>query len=216
MKRIDIGGALRHHLWEHSTPFPLVEVRQLAPVRKAPYASYAQAVSMPMQASTYLETAAHLYPERIKITDLPLERLFTEAVVLKLPVGARSAITANGLQQALNGSGETVKAGDSVLVATGWDQMWDEPNYVSDAPYFTPAAIDWVLEREAGLVGSDSCQWDNGQQGFFPKFFQSEILLLGPLINLMLISQPRVRLITLPLKLEGVCAAPCRVIVEEG
>jgi arylformamidase len=216
MKRIDIGGALRHHLWKSSTAFPLVEVSELAPVRTAPYASYAQAVSMPMQASTYLETAAHLYPERIKITDLPLDRLFTEAVVLKLPTGARCAITADGLQQALNVSAETIQPGDSLLVATGWDRMWDEPSYVSDAPYFTPAAIDWVLKREAGLLGSDSCQWDNGQQGFFPKFFQSEILLLGPLINLMLISQPRVRLITLPLKLEGVCAAPCRVIVEEG
>ena len=215
MKRIDIGGGLRHHLWEASTLFPLVQVSELAPVRQAPYATYAQSVCMPMQASTYLETAAHLYPERIKITDLPLERLFTEAVVLKLPLGPRSAITVDGLHQALRHSGESIQRGDSLLVATGWDQMWNEANYVSDAPYFTPAAMDWILDREVGILGSDSCQWDNGQQGFFPKFFQSETLLLGPLANLMLISRPRVRLITLPLKLEGVCAAPCRVIVEE-
>ena len=215
MKRIDIGGALRHHLWEGSTRFPLVDVRELAPIRLAPYATYAQAVSMPMQASTYLETAAHMYPERIKITDLPLERLFTDAVVLKVPLGPQSAITADGLQQALRESGETVRRRDSLLIATGWDQMWNEPNYLADAPYFTTAAIDWILDCEVGILGSDSCKWDNGQQGFFPKFFQSETLLLAPLINLMLITQPRVHLITLPLKLEGVCAAPCRVIVEE-
>ena len=170
---------------------------------------------MPMQASTYLETAAHMYPERIKITDLPLERFFTDAVVLKLPLGSRGAITADGLRQALLNTGETIHGGDSLLVATGWDELWNEPNYLADAPYFTTAAIDLILDWDVGILGSDSCNWDNGQQGFFPKFFQSETLLLAPLINLMLITQPRVHLITLPLKLEGVCAAPCRVIVEE-
>lgn len=215
MRRIDVGGTLTHHLWAQSAIYPLAEVTELPPPRPAPYRSYAQAVYTPMNASTYLETAAHLYPDRIKVADLPLDRLFTDAVVVKVPLGPKGEITSAMIQQGLRAAGETVRKGDSLLIGTGWDTMWDAPNYISDSPHFAAEAIDWILAQEVGLLGSDASQWDDGRQGFFPRFFQFDILLLGPLVNLGAVSRPRVRLVTLPLKLAGVCAAPCRVIVEE-
>jgi arylformamidase len=168
-----------------------------------------------MNASTYLETAAHLYPERIKIDALPLERLFTEAVIARVPLGARGEITSALIRQALQAGGETIREGDSLIVATGWDKMWRAPNYIADSPHFAAEAIDWILAQGPGLLGSDASQWDDGRQGFFPRFFQADILLLGPLVNLGAISRARVQLMTLPLKLAGVCAAPCRVIAVE-
>jgi hypothetical protein len=58
----------------------------------------------------------------------------------------------------------------------------------------------------------DSPLWDGRRdpQHFFPRFFQSDVLLLAPLVNICAVHQPRVRLVTLPLKARGVCAAPCR------
>ena len=215
MKRIDIGGALRHHLWEGVSLFPLVEVRELPPMAGPGYMTYSQTVYTPVQASSYLETAAHMYPDRIKVADLPLDRLFTEAVVLQVPLGPKAAITSAALRQALAASGETIRPDDSLLISTGWDAMWEAPNFITHSPYFAAEAIDWILAQKVGLLGSDACQWDNGQQGFFPRFFQTEILLLAPLVKLTTITRPRVRLITLPLKVQGTCAAPCRVIVEE-
>jgi kynurenine formamidase len=215
MNRIDIGGTLRHHMWEGVSLYPLVEVTELPPRGGRDYLSYSQAVYTPVQSSTYLETAAHMYPERIKVADLPLDRLFSEAVVLQIPLEPREAITSAAIRSALMETGETIRPGDSLLISTGWDKMWDAANFISDSPYFAAEAIDWILAQRVALLGSDACQWDNGQQGFFPRFFLTETLLLGPLVRLTTISRPRVKLMTLPLKVSGTCAAPCRVIVEE-
>jgi arylformamidase len=102
-------------------------------------------------------------------------------------------------------------------VGTGWDRKWDDEDYFLQAPYFSGEAIDWILAQGVGILGADSPQWDSREdpQDFFPRFFQSECLLLAPLINLLEIEQPRVKLITLPLKVAGACAAPCRAIVVE-
>ncbi len=156
-----------------------------------------------------------MYPEKDKVAELPLERLFTEAVVLQIPLGPKAAITSAAIQQALAASGETIRTGESLLISTGWDAMWDTPTFISESPYFLAEAIDWILAQQVGLLGSDASQWDDGQQGFFPRYFQTETLLLGPLVKLNTIGKSRVRLIALPLKVLGTCAAPCRVIVEE-
>ena len=218
MRLIDIGGALKHRMWAVAgNPFPLVEVADLPSLPQLPYAVYAQSVSTPMQASTYLETAAHMDPNRIKIDELPLERLFTEAVVLKIPLGADEHITSALIQTALQDAGQTLRPGDSLLIGTGWDAKWDDPDYLLNPPHFTGAAIDWIVEQGVGLLGCDSPLWDGRRdpQNFFPRFFQSDILLLAPLVNLFAIQRPRVRLVTLPLKVAGVCAAPCRAVVTE-
>ncbi len=219
MRLIDIGGALEQHLWAvDGNPFPLVEVAELPTLPFLPYPVYAQTLFTPMQASTYLETAAHMDPERIKVDALPLERLITEAVVLQIPLGAGEHITGAGVRAALQAVGETLRPGDSLLIGTGWDAHWHAPDFLRDPPHFTGEAIDWILAQSVGLLGCDSPLWDGryDPQHFFPRFFQSETLLLAPLVNLSAISRPRVQLITLPLKVRGVCAAPCRAIVMEA
>jgi len=218
MRLIDVGGGLKTHMWAvEGNPFPLVEVAELPSLPQLPYAVYAQTLFAPMQASTYLETAAHLDPGRIKIDQLPLERLITEAVVLKLPLGADADITSALIQQALQAAGAELRAGDSLLIGTGWDAKWDDPDFMLYPPHFTGEAIDWILQQGLGLLGCDSPLWDSRRApaNFFPKFFQSDVLLLAPLINLFAVQRTRVRLLTLPLKVAGVCAAPCRAIVME-
>ncbi len=44
MKRIDVGGALRHHMWEGVSLYPMVEVHELPPRGGHGYLSYSQAV----------------------------------------------------------------------------------------------------------------------------------------------------------------------------
>jgi len=67
------------------------------------------------------------------------------------------------------------------------------------------------------LVGADMPRFDSWRtpQLFFAEFFQRDILLLAPLVNLRAITKPRVRLIALPLKVVGACGSPCRAIVIE-
>jgi arylformamidase len=218
VRLVDVGGALKHRMWPvEGNPFPLVEVAELPSLPHLTYAVYAQTVFTPMQASTYLETAAHMDPSRIKIDELPLERLVTEAVVLKIPLGADAHITPALIQAALQEADERLRPGDSLLIGTGWDMKWDDPDYLLYPPHFTGEAIDWIVRQRVGVLGCDSPLWDGRRdpQNFFPRFFQSDTLLLAPLVNLFAVQRPRVRLLTLPLKVAGVCAAPCRAIVME-
>lgn len=218
MRLVDVGGTLKHRMWAvEANPFPLVEVAELPSLPHLPYPVYAQTVFTPMQASTYLETAAHMDPDRIKIDELPLERLVTEAVVLKIPLSADAHITLALIQEALQEAGERLRPGDSLLIGTGWDVKWDDPDYLLYPPHFAGEAIDWIVQQRVGLLGCDSPLWDGRRdpQNFFPRFFQSDTLLLAPLVNLVAVQRPRVRLITLPLKVAGACAAPCRAIVIE-
>ncbi|HMN29099.1 MAG TPA: cyclase family protein, partial [Caldilineaceae bacterium] len=150
---------------------------------------------------------------------LPLDRCFeVDALALWIPHGADQPITPDELAKALTASGESLRPGDALLVGTGWDVHWDQPDFVTHPPYFTAAAIDWVLEHEVALLGSDTPRYDSphNPQNFFPKFFQHDILLLAPVVNLAQVRRPRGKLTALPLAIKGACASPVRALwIEE-
>ena len=51
--------------------------------------------------------------------------------------------------------------GKAVLVHTGWDRHWGSGRYGTASPFLTAAAADWLVERDAGLVGIDSVNIDD-------------------------------------------------------
>jgi arylformamidase len=141
-----------------------------------------------------------------------------EALALWVPRQADEAITPADLEGALAATGEALRPGDALLIGTGWDRRWHAPEFVTHPPYFTAAAIDWVLERQVGLLGADTPRYDSPHdpQNFFPKFFQHDILLLAPVINLDQVRKPRGKVTALPLPLKGACASPVRALwIEE-
>jgi arylformamidase len=214
---VDLTGGIYNGMWHMAPPYPSVEVKDIPLAGNfniVDYSVYAQEVSMPVQASTYLETAAHMYPEREKIDEVPLRDLFLSAVVLHLPRGAEELITAGDIEQALAATGETVRPGDALLLATGWDSHWDEPDFMTRSPHFRYSAVEWVVQHGCSLLGSDAANWSdlNEKPSFFPMFFQSRTLLLAPLVNLTKVPAGRVHLIVLPLRIRGACASPCRAI----
>ncbi|MGQ9553999.1 MAG: cyclase family protein [Anaerolineae bacterium] len=214
---IDLSGDIYTGMWHLPDPYPPVEVKEIPLVGRfniVDYNVYAQEVRLAGQTSTYLETAAHMYPEREKINEVGLERLFVPAVVLRIPRGREELITAADMETALATTGETVRPGDALLIATGWDSHWDEPDFTTHSPHFRYSAVEWVVKHGCSILGSDAANWsDPGEKpSFFPMFFQSDTLLLAPLVNLAAIPVPRIRLIVLPLRIRGACASPCRAI----
>lgn len=218
MRIIDISGPIEDNMWSYGDPYPTPRIVQIPPPDWLDYPVYSQTVSMAVQSGTYLETAAHMDQSRMPIDQLPLARCFEiDAVALWIPKGANAPISAADLQAALDSSDTTLRPGDALLVGTGWDKQWHAPNFVTDPPYFLAAAIDWVLDHAVTLLGGDTPRYDSphNPQNFFPKFFQQEILLLAPLINLEQIRTPRGKLTALPLKLKDACASPVRALWME-
>jgi len=215
MRIVEISGPIEDGMWSYGDPYPTPKITQIPPPEWLAYPVYSQTVTMAVQTATYLETAAHMDQTRLPIDQLPLERCYLiDALTLWIPRQADERITAADMAAALVKSGETLRPGDALLVGTGWDKHWHEPDYVTHPPYFTAGAIDWVLEHKVSLLGGDTPRYDspNVPQNFFPKFFQHDILLLAPLINLDQVRKPRGKLTALPLKIKDACASPVRAL----
>ena len=108
--------------------FPPVEIRELDLSERAKgreYRSYSQAITMPVQVGTYLETGAHLNPEMEKIHQVGLNRLFLSAVILQIHRGAGQTVTAESIESELEKVGETVNPGEALLISTGYNYFED-------------------------------------------------------------------------------------------
>jgi kynurenine formamidase len=215
MPIIDISGPIEDNMWSYGDPYPAPRIKQIPPPDWLDYPVYSQTVYMPVQSGTYLETAAHMDQSRTPIDQLPLSRCYMiDAVALWIPREANQTISADALAKTLRDSGLSLKQGDALLIGTGWDKQWRASNFVSDPPYFLAGAIDWVLDHDLALLGSDTPRYDSPHdpQNFFPKFFQSEILLLAPLTDLDQVGTARGKLTALPLKIKDACASPVRAL----
>lgn len=215
MRIIEISGPIENGMWSYDAPYPIPRVEQIPPPDWLAYPVYSQTVSMAVQSGTYLETAAHIDQSRMTIDQLPLSRCYQiDAIALWIPRGTNEAISATDLQATLDQSELMLRAGDALLIGTGWDKQWNAPNFVTDPPYFLANAIDWVLDREVALLGADTPRYDSPHdpQNFFPKFFAQDILLLAPVINLAQIGNAHGKLTALPLPIKDACASPVRAL----
>jgi arylformamidase len=104
---------------------------------------------------TYLDTPAHRFPGGQGLADLALERVVDlEGVLIDCRGAAQRAIEPDAFR------GIDVRR-RAVLVATGWDERWGSPAYLTDNPFLTAAAAEWLVEAGAGLVGIDSLNVDS-------------------------------------------------------
>jgi arylformamidase len=219
MRIVDISGPIENGMWSYGDPYPAPRLEEIPPPDWLDYPVYSQTVSMAVQTGTYLETAAHMDPTRLTIDQLPLERCYlVDGICLWIPRAAGQPIEAADLDAACDAAGVQPRPRDVLLVGTGWDRRWHAPDFVQNPPYFSSAAIDWVLAHDFSLLGADTPRYDSPHhpQNFFPRFFEHDILLLAPLVNLDQVQSPRGKLIALPLKLHKACASPVRALwIEE-
>ena len=201
-------------MW-HYAGIPAVEIEQVTSIEVD--GSEAHCFRLATISGTYLETAGHHFHGRLTIAQVSPDRFICEAVILRVgEKGPAQAVTVGDLQYA---AGDVeIRPGDALLLATGWDQMWNAPNFVDDSPYLTMEAMRWIVAHGISILGGDMPCFDNprGGVGVNNVLFESGALILAPLVNLRAVTQPRVRLMAFPLKIKGVCGAPCRVLVEEN
>lgn len=82
---------------------------------------------------------------------------------------ASHVITADCLEKTAKAEGVELRAGDVVLIRTGWAKHWDTPaKYVgSGAPGPNLGAAQWLVAHKASLTGSDTMgfEFDPGDGG---------------------------------------------------
>ena len=212
MKIIDITGPIKEGMWSYGPPLPDVRIKEVSKLDEGKDSSFS--ILLGSISGTYLETGAHRLPNKPALIDIPVTRMITTAFVFKLqdknPLGH---ITLDELIS-LN---IKIRENSAILVRTGWDKMWNKPDFVKESPHFTKDAMEWILDKKPSIIGGDVPCFDDpkNSEGLVNMLFEKGALILAPLVNLDEITKTEVQLIVLPPKIEKVCACPCRAIVIE-
>jgi kynurenine formamidase len=156
--------------------------------------------------------------------------IVTRGVLLDLaalrggPLAERTLVTAADLKGTRDAQGTEIHDGDVVLVRTGNDTWWDNPERYLEGPGISGDASEWLADYNVLAVGTDNVAWDLpghvdehlkvSLPGHVILLVQRGIYIIENL-NLVELSAARCYefvFVCLPLKLRGGTASPVRPI----
>jgi arylformamidase len=114
-------------------------------------------IDMVANTGTYVDAPFHRFADGADLAQLPLERLaHLPALVVRRPWRTDLATDA----AALAALADRVR-GCAVLIHTGWDEHWRTERYLTEHPFVTRDAAEWLVARGAAFVGIDSHNIDD-------------------------------------------------------
>lgn len=225
MKIIDVTGKVCNGMWTFGDLFPKLTIEEhsgVCPGFGDYY--YTEFCGMHAQTGTYIETPAHWFgfENSYLVKDIPLEKLYEhDCIVLKPEVDTadpskKSPITLEALEKAAEGV--EIRPDDVIVVATGWEKYWmDDAHFFDKSPYFTDDAMHWIIDKKPFMLATDTPAWDNYENpaGYMGDFYDGNILMMVPLVNMDQVTQKRVKITVMPLKADDGAAAPVRTVIIE-
>jgi kynurenine formamidase len=182
--------------------------------------------------STHIDAPWH-YNSRIQgeraqtIDELPLDWFFGPGVMLDMTARADAeTVEVDDLEAELDRVGHELAERDIVLVRTGADASYGEPEYLGLGAGVTAAATRWLYERGVRVMGIDAWTWDaplhlqaqaaleRDEPGIFWAAHQCDLAYsqIERLVNLGELPPTGFQVACFPLRLEGAGAAPARVV----
>jgi kynurenine formamidase len=161
---------------------------------------YAYDLNIKSHRGTYFETSAHVFREGKNTDEIDVSDLVLPGYCMRC-TSPDHCITAEHFEKLLG----DIAPNSAVLIDTVKDQT----------QYFSRDAAQWMASHKVKLMGSSTGGYDRGfvnPTGFFIDLFKAEIPIIANLANLELLPKENFQIITLPLKVAGVCTVPCRVI----
>ncbi len=164
------------------------------------------------------------------IDELPLDWFYAPGVVVDATDREDGdALTAADFEQRLP---RALRERDIVLVCSGRDAFYGEPDYIARGPGVTAEATRWLYDQGVRVMGIDAWGWDvplhlqaeraqaSGEAGVFWAAHQADLAYsqIERLVNLAALPAEGFTVACFPLRLEGGSAAPSRVvaIVPDG
>ncbi|MHB8587939.1 MAG: cyclase family protein [Candidatus Dormibacteraceae bacterium] len=113
--------------------------------------SMTRAIHASLHAGTHVDAPCMYFPERETIDQIPISRLYGPGVVVDVKKEQWGVITADDLAAA------DVRAGDIVVLYTGWSQYFgrNEETYMLKQPGMDRSAIDWLVAKKVNFVCAD-------------------------------------------------------------
>lgn len=167
-------------------------------------------IEMVANTGTYLDSPFHRYADGKDLADLSLSSLANlDCIVIRLPSGAPRAISRVSLRP------EDVR-GRAVLFETGWDRHWRTDAYFEGHPYLTGELAEWLGRSGAALVGIDSLNIDDTDDGARPVhsvLLGRDIPIVEHLRGLGAVPERGGRFFGVPVKVRGFGTFPVRAFV---
>ncbi len=179
-------------------------------------------LDMGSQSGTHVDAPFHIDDALPTLDELPLERFWGRAVV----VDARGAEPRTPLGPSLferSLSQSRPRAGDIVLVATGWSRHWGGEDYLAH-PYLTREAAELLVAAGIRTVGIDALSVDPTPADDFPAHrilcgahavIAENLTGLDPLLDAQTAGEP-IEVSLLPLRLPAADGAPVRAVARVG
>jgi len=170
-------------------------------------------IDMIANTGTYVDAPFHRYADGADLADLPLPSLVDlPGIVIRRP-------WENGIEIAANAFDGHGVRGKAVLVHTGWDRHWRTERYLSDNPFLTAEAADWLVEGGAAFVGIDSLNIDDTREQRRPvhtKLLAAGIAICEHMTNLGSLPDEGFRFSAVPPKVRGMGSFPVRAYAVLG
>jgi kynurenine formamidase len=168
-------------------------------------------------AGTHMDAPLHFGVNDATIDTIPPERFVADAWVIDAPAIESSMLI--GVEHLKHVKDRLVE-GDGLLFRTGWHRFIDTSAYRDALPRISRELALWCVKRKVSLIGVEppsvaSLTDMQELQEVHRVLLGGGIIVVEGLCNLEEISKPRVKIIALPLKIEGGDGAPARVIAIE-
>ncbi len=170
-------------------------------------------IEMVANTGTYLDSPFHRFEEGEDLSELALEALADlDGVLIEPDTRGKRAIDHGSLV------GPDV-TGRAVLIRTGWDVHWETDRYFEGHPFLTRDAAEYLADAGAALVGIDSYNIDDTDDGERPvhtTLLGRGIPIVEHMSGLEQLRGRRFRFSAVPVKVEGLGSFPVRAFAVAG
>ena len=164
-------------------------------------------IDMVANTGTYVDTPFHRFADGVDLAGQPLASLANlDALVVRAPPGAGLAVTAAAF------AGLDLR-GKAVLVHTGWSRHWRTDRYFEGHSFLTGDAATCLRDGGAALVGIDSLNIDDiddGQRPVHTALLRAGIPIAEHLTRLADLPDANFKFFAVPVKVRGMGTFPVR------
>jgi kynurenine formamidase len=170
---------------------------------------YIGKIEMVANTGTYVDSPFHRFADGKDLSELALASLANlEGLVFR--AGSARSIALTDL------IGLDVR-GKAVLIHTGWDRHWKSDQYFEGHPYLTRDAAQYLADSGAALVGIDSLNIDDIEDGTRPAhtiLLRAGIPIVEHLCGLNRLPDTGFRFFAVPVKVKGFGTFPVRAFAK--
>lgn len=221
---IDASGPIYEGMWSYGPPFKPFKLRELEKPDWVDFRAYAQEFEgFSISTGTYINGSAHALgmEKSYPMHEVPVSNIFDiDAYVLKFDIsglrkeGNRPYI---GLDDLYQTAFPQIPNRAAIIIATGWGAHWNQSDFLTHNWFLRKDAAEELIGKSPFLLAVDTPALDNisKQQGVWDLIYNTDVLVVAPLVNLERLCEFRVKLFVCPLKILNTAGLPCRVIIRQ-